>query len=71
MATSRLAKYILSEQFHENARRGVAEAVAKTRAAGLTPAGDTRVKRAPRPATVVTIEAPTPTSPRRKTLRVA
>ena len=44
MAKSKLAQYILSEQFMENARRGVAEAVAQTRAAGLIPAGDSRVR---------------------------
>ncbi|MGE8451807.1 MAG: hypothetical protein ACN6OP_14520 [Pseudomonadales bacterium] len=57
---SRLAEYVMSEQFHENARRGVAKAVAQTRAAGLTPAGNTHIKASTRPATVVTIEAPTP-----------
>jgi len=43
MAT-KLTKYIMSELFHENARRGIARAVAQTRAAGLVPAGNTRIK---------------------------
>ena len=68
---SKLTRYIMSEQFQENARRGVAKAVAQTRAAGLIPAGDPNIKPSTRPATVVTIEAPTPISPKRKTLRAA
>lgn len=59
MAKSKLAQYILSEQFMENARRGVAEAVAQTRAAGLIPAGDSRVRATPKPIGVVVIPAPT------------
>ncbi|MCY0853227.1 hypothetical protein [Cupriavidus sp. D39] len=43
MAT-KLTRYIMSEQFQENARRCIAKAVARTRAAGLIPAGDPRIK---------------------------
>lgn len=71
MAT-KVATYVMSEQFHKDVRDGLAEAVAKTRAAGLPLAGDSRIKKpSTRPATVVTIAAPTRTPPKRKTLRAA
>lgn len=63
---SKLSEYIMSEQFQENARRGVAKAVAEARAAGLIPAGDSRIKPSTCPATVVIIEAPKPLNPAKR-----
>lgn len=57
---TKLSKYVMSEQFQEAARRGVAKAVAETRAAGLIPAGDPRIKPSTGPATVVVIQPPSP-----------
>ncbi|MFC4484926.1 hypothetical protein [Cupriavidus campinensis] len=58
MATSLLAKYILSEKFHRAACEGVREAVARTRAAGLEPAGTAGAKGSFRLTKVTTIEGP-------------
>mgnify|MGYP003362618604 CR=1 FL=1 len=58
MAASRLANYIFSEQFHRTVCEGVREAVARTRAAGLEPAGTSSVKGPPRVTKVTTIEGP-------------
>ena len=68
---SKLTKYIMSERFQRVVGQGVNKAVARTRAAGLTPAGDPEIKPSTRPATTVIVEGPTPAKPRRKTLRVA
>ncbi len=69
---SKLTQFVLSKRFDALAARGVEKAVEETQAAGLTPAGDKRpLKAHARRATVVTIEAPRPISPKRKTPRVA
>ncbi|SOY62200.1 conserved hypothetical protein [Cupriavidus phytorum] len=59
MAT-KLTQYILSQQFQEAAARGIEKAVAKTRAAGLLPAGDSHIKPTTKPPTVTTIPEPMP-----------
>jgi hypothetical protein len=58
MATTRLARFILSEEFHQAACEGIREAVARTRSAGLEPAGTSSVKSPPRIVKVTTIEGP-------------
>ncbi len=59
MAT-KLTQYIMSERFQEAAGRGVEKAVAKARAAGLTPAGDPHIKPSEHPQTMTVIPAPKP-----------
>lgn len=66
MAKTKVAQYILSEAFLEDARQAIAEAVARTRAAGLEPAGDTSVKRRPKPSKVVVIPPPKPAGKRQR-----
>lgn len=61
---SKLSRYIMSERFQGVIGHGVEKAVARTRAAGLTPAGDPNIKPSIRPVTTVIVEAPTPAIPR-------
>lgn len=58
MATSRLANYILSEEFHRAVSAGVREAVARARAAGVEPPGISRIEDAPRIKKLTTIDGP-------------
>lgn len=58
MATTRLVRFILSEEFHQATWERIREAVARTRAAGLEPAGISSVTSTPRIAKVTTIEGP-------------
>ncbi|NUA26305.1 hypothetical protein [Cupriavidus basilensis] len=57
---SKLTQYLMSERFQENMRRGIAKAIAETRAAGLEPAGDRRIKGPSGPPIVTFIAAPKP-----------
>ena len=50
--------FILSEEFHQAACEGIREAVVRTRAAGVEPAGTSSVKSPPKIAKVTTIEGP-------------
>ncbi|WP_454739717.1 hypothetical protein [Cupriavidus necator] len=55
--TSKLTHYITSQRFQDVVGRGVERAVAMTRAAGLTPAGDPNIQPSERPTTIVIVEA--------------
>jgi len=57
---SKLTQYLMSERFQKNMRRGIAKAIAETRAAGLEPAGDRRIKGPSGPSIVTVIAAPKP-----------
>lgn len=58
MATTRTANYIFSEDFRRAACEGIRDAVARTRAAGLEPAGTPSGKSPPQITKVTTIEGP-------------
>ncbi|SOZ17208.1 hypothetical protein [Cupriavidus taiwanensis] len=68
---SKLAKFVMSKQFDDLFARGVKKAAEEARAAGLPPAGDERVFKAKARRATVVYEAPRPTTPKRKTPRVA
>ncbi|MGX6571276.1 hypothetical protein [Cupriavidus necator] len=54
---SKLTHYIMSQRFQDVVGRGIEQAVAMTRAAGLTPAGDPNIQPSARPSTTVIVEA--------------
>ncbi len=60
---SKLTRYLMSQRFQDVVRRGVEQAVALTRVAGLTPAGDPNIKPSARPTTTVIVEAVPPAKP--------
>ncbi|MGX6566039.1 hypothetical protein [Cupriavidus necator] len=63
---SKLIHYIMSKRFQDVVGRGIEQAVARTRAAGLTPAGDPTIQPSARPTTTVIVEAVPPAKPERK-----
>ncbi len=62
---SKLTDYIMSQRFQDVVGRAIAQAVARTRAAGLTPAGDPTIQPSSRPTTVI-VEAVPLAKPERK-----
>lgn len=65
MTKTKIAKYIMSEAFHEDVRQALAEEVAKTRAAGLEPAGDVSARGESKTSKTVVIPSPRPAMRRR------
>ncbi|WP_434033081.1 hypothetical protein [Cupriavidus sp. a3] len=63
---SKLTYYIMSQRFQDVVGRAIEQAVARTRAAGLTPAGDPIIQPSARPTTTVIVEAVPPAKPERK-----
>lgn len=65
--TSKLIHYLMSQRCQDVVGRGIEQAVARTRAAGLTPAGDSTIQPSARPTTTVIVEAVPPAKPVRDT----
>ncbi|MBF6989121.1 hypothetical protein [Cupriavidus sp. IK-TO18] len=63
---SKLTHYIMSQRFQDVVGRGVEQAVAMTRAAGLTPAGDPSIPPSARPTTTIIVEAVPSAKPARQ-----
>ncbi|CAG9183909.1 hypothetical protein [Cupriavidus pinatubonensis] len=63
---SKLTRYLMSQRCQDVIGHGVEQAVARTRAAGLTPAGDPTILPSARPSTTVIVEAFPPAKPVRK-----
>lgn len=63
---SKLTRYLMSQRFQDVVGRGVEQAVARTRAAGLTPAGDPNIQPSARPTTIVIVEAVPSAKPARQ-----
>lgn len=63
---SKLTYYIMSQRFQDVVGRAIEQAVARTRAAGLTPAGDPTIQPSARPTTTVIVEAVPLAKPERK-----
>jgi len=63
---SKLTHYIMSQRFQNVAGRGIERAVAMTRTAGLTPAGDPNIPPSARPTTIVIVEAVPSAKPARQ-----
>ncbi|WP_349608187.1 hypothetical protein [Cupriavidus sp. DF5525] len=55
---SKLTYYIMSQRFQDVVGRAIEQAVARTRAAGLTPAGDPTIQPSARPTTTVIVTVP-------------
>ncbi len=64
--TSKLIHYLMSQRCQDVVARGIERAVARTRAAGLTPAGDSTIQPSARPTTTVIVEAVPPAKPVRE-----
>lgn len=63
---SKLIHYIMSQRFQDFVGRGIEQAVAMTRASGLTPAGDPNIQPSAGPTTTVIVEADPCAKPVRK-----
>jgi hypothetical protein len=63
---SKLIHYIMSQRFQDVVGRGIEQAVAMTRASGLTPAGDPNIKPSAGPTSTVIVEAVRSSKPVRK-----
>ncbi|WP_349608312.1 hypothetical protein [Cupriavidus sp. DF5525] len=63
---SKLIHYIMSQRFQDVVGRGIEQAVAVTRASGLTPAGDPNIKPSAGPTTTVIVEGVPSAKPVRK-----